>query len=115
MCRFYFRDVLKILDDKCEWFDTSNYIAGGSNAPSLFAWETWLATAFTWIIVYFCIRKGVKSLAYVVWITVPLPCIFMACMVLNGLMLKNSDEGIRMYLRGEGGKTAGMTAVEKLS
>ena len=115
VCRFYFRDVLKILNDKCEIFDTSNYIAGGDDAPTLLAWETWLATAFTWTIVYLCIRKSVKSLSYVVWIAVPLPCIFIVCMIINGLMLENSDVGIRIYLKGEGGKTAGMTAVEKLS
>lgn len=54
----------------------------------------------TWVLVYFCVFKGVKSSSYVVWITVPLPCVFVLFMVLNGLTLNNADQGIRMYLKG---------------
>lgn len=53
-----------------------------------------------WIIVYLCVFKGVKSSSYVVWVTVPLPCVFVLLMVLNGLTLENADQGIRMYLKG---------------
>jgi len=60
-----------------------------------------LALLLTWAITYFCVFKGVKSSSYVVWFTVPGPCIFIFIMVMNGLCLPNADEGIRMYLKGE--------------
>ena len=60
-----------------------------------------LALLGTWMITYFCVFKGVKSSSYVVWFTVPGPCIFIFIMVMNGLCLPNADEGIRMYLKGE--------------
>lgn len=50
---------------------------------------------------FFCVYKGVKSSSYVVWVTVPLPTVFIFIMVLNGLTLDNADQGIRMYLLGE--------------
>jgi len=55
----------------------------------------------TWVATYFCVYRGVKSSSYVIWFTVPVPMFFIFIMVLNGLSLPNSDEGIRMYLRGE--------------
>jgi len=60
----------------------------------------WICAVITWIVVYFCIFKGVKSSSYVVWVTVPLPVVFIFIMVMKGLTLENSDQGIRMYLLG---------------
>jgi len=60
-----------------------------------------ISTVVVWLCVFFCVYKGVKSSSYVVWVTVPLPCIFIFIMVLNGLTLPNADQGIRMYLLGE--------------
>ena len=45
---------------------------------------------------------GLRTSSYVVWVTVPLPVLFVFLMVLRGLTLENSDAGIRMYLLGEG-------------
>lgn len=60
-----------------------------------------LCALATWVIVYFCVFKGVKSSSYVVWVTVPLPVLFIFIMVMRGLTLENADQGIRMYLLGE--------------
>ena len=67
---------------------------------SIFGWKQYGATLLTWIIVYFCLWKGVNSSSYVVWVTVPLPIFFIVVMVMNGLTLEGADEGIRMYLKG---------------
>ena len=69
-------------------------------SSSIFNWRVYAATLVVWLIDYFCIWKGVGSSSYVVWITVPLPCVFIIVMALNGLTLENADEGIRMYLKG---------------
>ena len=74
---------------------------GAEGQASVWAWDVWLCAVVTWIVVYFCIFKGVKSSSYVVWITVPLPVVFIFIMVMKGLTLENSDQGIRMYLLGE--------------
>lgn len=70
----------------------------------------------TWIFIYLAVFNGVKSSSYIVWFTVPIPVFFIACMVLRGLTLENADEGIRMYLLGEGFPgNEGLTWQERLA
>jgi SNF family Na+-dependent transporter len=54
-----------------------------------------------WIICFAVVFGGVKSSSWVVWVTVPLPLVFVFIMVLNGLTLDNCSYGFRMYLLGE--------------
>ena len=88
--------MVKTINDNCEPMDTATQILD----ESIFGWEQYLATFIIWIIVYFCLWKGVSSSSYVVWVTVPVPVFFIFVMVMNGLTLENADEGIRMYLKG---------------
>jgi len=92
----FYKDIARTINDDCTKLDTSSVIS----ETSVFGWEVYLATLAVWIIVYFIMWKGVKSSSYVVWITVPLPVIFIFVMVMNGLTLENADDGIRMYLKG---------------
>lgn len=94
------KDVLHIIDENCVPYDTADYIAGGDVTPSQFQFEIFGCMILVWILIFFCVFKGVKSSSYVVWVTVPLPCVFMIIMVLKGLTLENADEGIRWYLLG---------------
>ena len=102
--RYFMMDLLKAYtsdSEGCHKYDTSLHIAGAPLQETSFSWKIAAALVFTWIVVYFCVYKGVKSSSYVVWVTVPGPVVFIFIMVLNGLCLPNADEGIRMYLRGE--------------
>lgn len=93
-----------VVNDKtklCEPYDTSDNLAAADGQPTGFSMPIFLGLVMTWFLTYFCVFKGVKSSSIVVWFTVPMPIGFIFIMVLNGLCLPNSDEGIRMYLRGE--------------
>jgi len=59
-----------------------------------------LSAIAVWICTYFCMWKGVRGSSYIVWVTVPMPCLFIFIMIMKGLTLENSDEGYRMYLKG---------------
>jgi len=100
--RYYFNNVVKLMNDQCGFYDTSDNMFGNETDVSRFAWKVWGGSLITWIICFFCVFKGVKSSSYIVWFTVPIPVIFIFFMVLRGLTLENADEGIRMYLLGEG-------------
>ena len=76
--------------------DTADVIS----SSSVFGWEVYLATFAVWIIVYFIMWKGVNSSSYVVWVTVPLPILFIVVMIINNLTLDNASAGIDMYLKG---------------
>ena len=54
-----------------------------------------------WVIVYFCVFRGVKSSSYVVWVTVPLPIILVIILVIRGSTLDGASDGIDLYLNGE--------------
>jgi len=96
---YFYRDILHVYNDdaECSVFDTKTVMAQGSTAQ----WQVMIASCIVWFCVFWCVFKGVKSSSYVVWITVPMPTIFIFIMVLNGLTLPNADQGIRMYLKGE--------------
>lgn len=94
---FFYKDILHTINDDCTIYDTKTVMGQGTTAQ----WQVMISTVCVWICVFFCVFKGVKSSSYVVWITVPLPTVFIFVMVLNGLTLDNADQGIRMYLKGE--------------
>ena len=54
--------------------------------------------ALTWIAIYFCIIKGVKSVGKVVLITVPLPWLCLVILALRGITLPGALDGIKYYL-----------------
>jgi SNF family Na+-dependent transporter len=106
--RFFLKDLLGAYvvnnitgTPVCEPYDTSDNLAAADGQVTGFSWPIFAGLCITWFLTYFCVFKGVKSSSIVVWFTVPMPIGFIFIMVLNGLCLPNSDEGIRMYLRGE--------------
>ena len=96
MLRYFYKDLVRTFNENCEQMDTKTQVVD----VSIFGWEQYIATLIVWVIVYFCLWKGVSSSSYVVWVTVPLPIFFIVVMVMNGLTLENADQGIRMYLKG---------------
>jgi len=93
---YFFKDLVKLYKDDCTEIDTKSVIID----ESIFGGEVYLATLVTWIIVYFCMWKGVNSSSYVVWVTVPLPVMFIFVMVVNNLALPNASDGVQMYIKG---------------
>jgi hypothetical protein len=94
--RYFYKDLVRTVNDDCTTLDTSNMIADSS----VFSWQVYLSVISIWIIVYFCVWKGVKSSSYVVWVTVPTPLLFICIMVVKGFTLPGMNLGIRMYLLG---------------
>ena len=88
--------MVKYYKDDCTPMDTSSQIID----ESIFGAEVYLATLIVWIVVYFCMFKGVNSSSYVVWVTVPLPVFFIFIMVVNNLTLPNASAGVAMYIKG---------------
>ena len=88
--------MLHIYNDDCSKYDTSSQMGEGT----VFQWQVFLCMLAVWIICFLIVYKGVKVSSWVVWVTVPLPVIFVFIMVLNGLTLDNCDLGFKMYLKG---------------
>ena len=61
-------------------------------------WWTLLGLFLCWLMVFFSIVKGVKSVGKVVMWTVPLPVLILVAFVLRGITLPGAMEGLSFYL-----------------
>lgn len=57
-----------------------------------------IGMALTWSAIYLILRKGVRNVSKVVLVTVPLPMILLAVLLVRGLTLPGAMDGIRYYL-----------------
>lgn len=70
-----------------------------------FSWNALGACALTWVLIFFCVFKGVKSSSWIVWVTVPMPVLFVFIMIINGAGLEGAGNGIDRYFTGGGKST----------
>jgi SNF family Na+-dependent transporter len=61
-------------------------------------WELLGCLALAWLIVFFCLFKGVKSSGKVVYVTATFPYIFLLILLLRGVTLPGAIDGIRFFL-----------------
>ena len=85
---YYFKNVVRYIDDDCKFYKEDE-------TESLFSLKACGAVAVVWISIFFAIFKGVKNSSYVVWVTVPLPFIFIIIMVIKGLTLEGASSGVK--------------------
>ena len=57
-----------------------------------------IGMALTWLTIYLILRRGVRNVSKVVLITVPLPLVLLAVLLVRGLTLPGAIDGIRYYL-----------------
>ena len=65
----------------------------GGIVPAVF-----IALLISWIIIYFSVWKGVKSVSKIVMITVPLPIILLIVLLIRAVTLDGAMTGITQYL-----------------
>jgi SNF family Na+-dependent transporter len=63
-----------------------------------FSWPSFGACIFVWATIFLAIFNGVQGSSYVVWITVPIPLIFIVVMMVRGLLLPGAFNGISQYI-----------------
>jgi len=62
------------------------------------SWPLVVATAVVWVCIYLSVVKGVTSVSYVVYVTMPVPVLFLLILLIKALTLKGADDGIADYL-----------------
>ena len=90
--------MIRSVDDTCKEYEDGD--------PTTFSGTAFASTFATWVIVFFCVFKGVASSSYIVWITVPIPTLFVLIMVINGNLQEGSEDGIKKYFSGKEDGTA---------
>ena len=61
-------------------------------------WTLFAALALVWLLIYFSVWKGVKSVGKIVAITMPLPLILLVILFVRGITLDGALTGILYYL-----------------
>lgn len=80
-----------------------------SSGPGEIGWPVpslVIGMALTWLTIYLILRKGVRNVSRVVLITVPLPVLLLAVLLIRGLTLPGALDGIRYYLTPDFAKLA---------
>ncbi|KAM9325798.1 sodium- and chloride-dependent creatine transporter 1 isoform 3-T3 [Gastrophryne carolinensis] len=62
-------------------------------------WELLLCLLACWVLVYFCVWKGVKSTGKIVYFTATFPYVVLLILLIRGAMLPGAVEGIIYYLK----------------
>nr|XP_002127765.1 sodium- and chloride-dependent taurine transporter [Ciona intestinalis]XP_026694251.1 sodium- and chloride-dependent taurine transporter [Ciona intestinalis]XP_026694252.1 sodium- and chloride-dependent taurine transporter [Ciona intestinalis]XP_026694253.1 sodium- and chloride-dependent taurine transporter [Ciona intestinalis] len=62
-------------------------------------WELLLCLLLTWIIIYFCIWKGIGWTSKVVYFTATFPILMLLVLLVRGLTLDGAMDGVRFYLK----------------
>ncbi len=81
---FFFKEVLQVTD-------------GPAHLGSI-PWPLLVGLAVTWVLIYLCVMKGVKSVGKVVLVTVPLPFLLLIVLFFRGLTLPGAIDGLSAYL-----------------
>uniref|UniRef100_A0A671VZN9 Transporter n=1 Tax=Sparus aurata TaxID=8175 RepID=A0A671VZN9_SPAAU len=74
-------------------------LSGGLHEPGDISYEMVLCLIAVWIIVYFCMWKGVKSTGKVVYFTALFPYLVLVVLLAHGVTLPGAIDGIVYYLK----------------
>ena len=86
-------------DAEGHFFGNVLQISEGVNSIGGLNWTLFFALLAVWVIVYFCVWKGTKSVGKVVAITMPLPLILLFVLFIRGITLPGAFTGWAYYLR----------------
>ena len=74
--QFFKVNVIRQVDADCKEFEDGD--------PTTMSGTAFGATFVVWLLIFFCVFKGVGSSSYIVWATVPIPVLFVIIMIING-------------------------------
>nr|XP_060511239.1 sodium- and chloride-dependent creatine transporter 1 [Panthera onca] len=81
------------------WENKVLRLSGGLDVPGALNWEVTLCLLACWVLVYFCVWKGVKSTGKIVYFTATFPYVVLVVLLVRGVLLPGALDGIIYYLK----------------
>ncbi|XP_053551804.1 sodium- and chloride-dependent creatine transporter 1 [Bombina bombina] len=81
------------------WENKVLRLSSGLDDVGSINWELLLCLLFCWLLVYFCVWKGVKSTGKIVYFTATFPYVVLLILLVRGAMLPGAQDGIIYYLK----------------
>uniref|UniRef100_A0AAY4CSS7 Transporter n=1 Tax=Denticeps clupeoides TaxID=299321 RepID=A0AAY4CSS7_9TELE len=72
--------------------------SSGLDDPGPVRWPLALCLLFAWIIIFFCMLKGIHSSGKVVYVTATFPYVVLVVLIIRGATLEGSLQGVAFYL-----------------
>ncbi|KAJ1057844.1 hypothetical protein K5549_013626 [Capra hircus] len=88
------------------WENKVLRLSGGLEVPGALNWEVTLCLLTCWVLVYFCVWKGVKSTGKIVYFTATFPYVVLVVLLVRGVLLPGALDGIIYYLKPDWSKLA---------
>lgn len=96
---FYSVNLAWGADTKTFFFQNVIQASASANQIEGFAIPVVLALIASWVMIYFCIWKGVKSVSTVVQVTMPLPIILLLILLVRTLFLPGAWDGVVFFFQ----------------
>nr|XP_011443803.2 sodium- and chloride-dependent glycine transporter 2 [Crassostrea gigas]XP_019927579.2 sodium- and chloride-dependent glycine transporter 2 [Crassostrea gigas]XP_034320566.1 sodium- and chloride-dependent glycine transporter 2 [Crassostrea gigas]XP_034320572.1 sodium- and chloride-dependent glycine transporter 2 [Crassostrea gigas] len=80
------------------WQGEVLHLSGGLESIGQIQWHLALCFLAAWVMVYLCLVKGVKTVGKVVYVTATLPYILLLVILIRGLTLPGSLDGVLFYI-----------------
>ncbi|XP_064609516.1 sodium- and chloride-dependent GABA transporter 2-like [Liolophura sinensis] len=81
-------------------------LSSGVDHPGNVKWDLALCLLLAWILIYFCIWKGVRWIGKISYVTATLPYLLLLTLLVYGVTLEGSANGIKFYLLPDWSKLA---------
>ncbi|XP_067270430.1 sodium- and chloride-dependent creatine transporter 1 isoform X2 [Pseudorasbora parva] len=81
------------------WENKVLNISDGLDQPGIINWEMVLCLFAVWVMVYFCVWKGVKSTGKIVYVTATFPYVVLIILLVRGVTLPGAYDGILYYVK----------------
>ncbi|CAH1772993.1 unnamed protein product [Owenia fusiformis] len=79
-------------------------VTGGISEVGVVQWPLVVCLIVSWVVIFFCLWKGVKSMGKAVYFTAGFPYVVLTILLVRGVTLPGSMDGIIYYLKPEWSK-----------